>query len=235
MNDETLMLMNEIINILSKMTYNDYIPNFFFYKVDKDFVYNYIINVVLEGFSKEELKALKSKVFNAKDNYDMCGIIGKRISLPEVTNIISSIIIIHELTHYIAIKNKKKKFSYMSLYDEVIPINSEFKFLNEFYKEYIEKYKKFRFNNLILTAKKILDLSNNNKIEGIDEKNSKEAINKLSHIYSLLLLSQNPNYEENFNLFSEINNTINPLEYEFNKRGITLKHSIVNDLKKIYS
>lgn len=90
---------------------------------------------------------MKLKIYNCKDNYGMCGIVGKRVCLPDITNIISSIITIHELNHYVSLKNKSKYFSYMSLYDELIPMNSEFVFINKFYKEHIHDMKKL---NLIV-------------------------------------------------------------------------------------
>lgn len=44
---------------------------------------------------------------------------------------------------------------------------------------------------------------------------------------------QNNNYEDNQIIFDEINKTSNPLEYEFNKKGIYLRKNIIDELKKI--
>lgn len=231
MTKETLILMNKILNILGKMKYKDYLPEFYFSKVNKDFITYYIYETILNDFSNEELGQLKSKIFNAGDNYDMCGIFKNKICLPNITNIISSIITIHELNHYVAIKNKSRDFSYMSLYDELIPINSEFAFISKFYKKYLDEFKIAKFNSIIVAANKVVELSSNGKIEGIHEKDSIEAINKLSHIYSGLILMQNDNYEENQIIFDEINKTSYPLEYEFEKKGIYLRKNIIDELK----
>lgn len=231
MTEETLILMNKILSILGKMNYNNYLPEFYFNMVDKNLINCYINETILKDFTKEELEQLKSKRFNVGDKYDKCGIFEGRICLPDITNIISSIITIHELNHYVALKNKSRSFSYMSLYDELIPINSEFVFISKFYNEHLTEFEKIKFDSLIKAACATIDLSSNGKIEGIDEKDSIEAINKLSHIYSGLILMQNKNYEENQIIFNKINKTSNPLEYEFNEKGIYLRKNIIDELK----
>lgn len=231
MTEETLILMNRLLNILGKMDYKDYLPEFYFNKVDKDFIYSYINETILKDFTKKELEELRSRIYCCKDKYDMCGIVGSRICIPDITNVISSLITIHELYHYEAIKNKIRNFSYMSLYDELIPLNSEFVFISRFYRDNLEEYQKIKFDSIVKAAHITIDMSSNGKIEGIDKKDSLEAINKLSHIYSGLLLIQNQNYEENQVIFDKINKTSNPLEYEFNNKGLYLRKTIINELK----
>lgn len=61
MTKETLILMNEILSILGKMSYKDYLPEFYFDKVDKNLINCYINETILKDFTKEELEELKSK------------------------------------------------------------------------------------------------------------------------------------------------------------------------------
>ncbi len=120
----------------------------------------------------------------------------------------------------------------MSLFDEVIPINSEFKFLLEFYKDIIKTHEKVKFNSIITAGEIISNLANGGTIQNIKNEDSIEAINKLSHIYSSLLLIQYPDYNKNSMLFDTLNRTSNPLEYEFYKNGIYLRKTIIDEIRK---
>lgn len=237
MNLETLKLMNYILLELKDKKCNSTLPLKYYDLISKSKIEEYIKFELLKDFTKEDLKELKGKIFNIGKNYYYAGITCKenkvtRVLLPELSNILSSIIIVHELTHYVAYKNKLRNFSYMSLFDEVIPINSEFKFLLEFYKDMVKLHEEVKFNSVISTSEIISNLAKGGTIEDIENKDSIEAINKLSHIYSSLLLMQNNDYNKNSMLFDTINRTSNPLEYEFHKNGIYLRKNIINEIKK---
>lgn len=237
MDDKTLTLMNKIIDILSKLDYDLTLPDIYFEKVNKAKVKEYIRFVILKNFSSKDLLELNSKIPYIENDPSKVGILTRNnqiinVLLPDLDNILSALIICHELTHYIAYKNKLKSFTYMSLYDELIPINEEFKFLMEFYKDYIEEHRNYRFNEAIKRAHILSQKSTDSTIQNIDENsNTNEVINQLSHIYSFLILLQNNNYRENAILFDQINGSNNPLEYEFHKNGIYLRKSIINELK----
>lgn len=231
MDKKTLKLINKILKILSKKQYSLTPPPFYFEPFDRKNFLEYLRYCILEDFTQDDLDILKSKIYIAESKYDECGIkITNRsvdkVVLPDMTNVLSTIIIVHELQHYITFKNKLKNSPYMSLYDELIPINSEFKYLIEFYNNHIKEHKNYRFNEAIKCAQ-ILST-------GLYEENKQDfniIFNQLSHIYSLLILYQNDNYMENSVIFDKINKTANSLEYEFSKEGIYLKESIIRELK----
>lgn len=239
MDDKTLKLMNKIISILSCLDYNLTTPNMYFEKINKDRVKEYIRFTILKYFSYEDLLKLGSKIFYIGKNYKEAGILIKdnkvsRVLIPELDNILTAIIICHELTHYVAYKNKLGAFTFMSLYDELIPINEEGKFLTEFYYEYLNEHMNYRFNEVVNIAHRLCNLSTNGKLQNIntDINDTNNIINQLSHIYSILILMKNNDYKSNSILFERINNSNKPLEYEFHKNGIYLKKNIIGELKR---
>lgn len=236
MNDKILKLMNKIINILSKLEYNIVSKEMYYEKVNINKIKEYIRFEILKDFSQDELIKLKSKIFNLHDNYSDSGILVKdgkitKVLIPKLSNILSAIIICHEFTHYITYRNKLDKFSYLSLYDELAPLNEEYVFLEEFYKEYLIIHRNQRFNEAITACKCLMNEESKNEEFDVNRKDISEIINELSHIYSLLILTQMNNYKENAILFRKINSTSNPLEYEMKENGIYLKKSIINELK----
>lgn len=239
MDYKTINLLNKILKLLSHKTYSDHVPSIYFEKVDKNKVEEYILREILNNFSKEELLSLKYKIFYIGNNYNFAGILIKdneinKVIIPKLDSVLSSIIICHELMHYVIYKNKKDSLRYMSLYDELIPINQEFVFLNEFYKDYIYEHYDYRFNEMIKRANEICSYSKNNKIQSINPSyNTNEIINALSHIYSLLILIQNSDYGKNNELFKKIIISPNPLEYELKDNGIYLNKTIIKTLKNM--
>lgn len=225
MNNEILQLLSKILKELNNITSVDINTSFYNKMINKDDIICYIKSTILSDFKKEELDILKKKVFNIKNNYEMAGIIGNRILLPELTNILSALIIIHELHHYVIIKNRNNSSLYTSLYDEFIPINAEFKFLEDFYKDYTTLHNAHKFNNIIELAHKLNGMQLKKIISDF------ELFNMLSHIYSYLLLTQRTNYQENYILFDMICKSENTLDDEFSKRNILLNESILFKIK----
>lgn len=229
MEEKELQLLNKVIEILHEKKYINTDETIYGNKVNINDVKEYIRYVILDNFSCDELKKLKSNIVINYDFYK-AGVLIKsnndiQLFIPDLDNIISAIVIIHELTHYITYINRLSNQNYitLSLYDELAPINAEFKFLSDFYKDYISNHFNQRYNEMIYCSKELMQ---NNKLP------NNELINKLSHINSFLILTQNNDYNNNYELFKQIIFSDKPIDKEFRNKNIILKKSIINELKQ---
>lgn len=116
-----------------------------------------------------------------------------RLLIPEIKDLKSLLVNIHEYTHLLIIKNQIGKNDYYDIYEEVFPVTMERIFIQNFSEKEINNFNLEQLKNL----KKCLDCSNYDKYKYI-----------IAYYYQFVLYD---NYK---------NNIINLFNHKFNERII---------------
>lgn len=231
MDDKTIILMNKIMQLLAKKSGKRFNPNYKYEEINLESLDKFITKYIIQDYkNNNEIQSL----IRTSDNINSfrVGLKNGKVSeiiVPEIKDIISALVLIHELTHYITYSNRSPEYNkYMSLYDELAPINNEMLFLNLYYYDLLKEHFNARYTEAIYRSKILM--SESNDITNLTPKNPIEIINSLSHIYSFMYLVLNRNYEQNYKIFSSIVNNSEPLEGEYIKSGIYLPKKIIKRL-----
>lgn len=219
-----LKVLNNLINYLSKIDYDDNF-DFFNENIDINKVNEFIRYVILRKLSEKDIETLNKRIsttyimdmnfigaYSSKNNTDI------KIVLPKLTNLKSALIHIHELTHYVYYLFREGTCTPQDIYDEVIPFSNEDYFLREFYgKSHLDKLNLQIRNNVIKCAH-ILD------------EDKSQLMNKFAHIYSYYLCKNFSFFKEQKDFLNNLNESDKNLGEELRNKGLILTSHILLNL-----